>query len=386
QFDNQGNATFSGEIAATSVRTEKLKAIQAELGDATISGTLFADNINAQHILGLEDKITSLIQSSGSSSSNAIAYTPPQSMLDLINSLIPQDDASISATLALLNQKTGANLTHSDVIAPAGALVNNYLSVQGLTSLNYVDVASTLAIGNSLTFTNNGISLVSAGNPTTDTLYIQPLGNGSINLLAGRMILTEDGNISINGNLSINGTIYSDSIQTDSIRLGFNPIATTSAEGVVILNALPDIATDSATLAIAPGKSRREQLLALYNENGELVGSINNKGQAKFNEVTAQGFVVAAPTQTASDSGQLNGSTNSNATAGTATLATGSTEVTVVNTTITANTLIYLTPLSNTENQVLYVKTKLDGQGFTIALNQALNHDVSFNYWLVKVQ
>ena len=40
-------------------------------------------------------------------------------------------------------------------------------------------------------------------NSNSDTIFIQPLGTGSINLLAGLMSLTPDGNVTINGNATL---------------------------------------------------------------------------------------------------------------------------------------------------------------------------------------
>ena len=77
---------------------------------------------------------------------------------------------------------------------------------------------------------------------------------------------------------------------------------------------------------------------------------------------------------------------NSNATVGTATIITGETEVTINNSSIAANTLIYLTPLSNTYNQVIFVKSKTEGTGFAVAIPHAVTADISFNYWIIKTE
>ena len=56
---------------------------------------------------------------------------------------------------------------------------------------------------------------------------------------------------------------------------------------------------------------------------------------------------------------------------------------------VTDHTLIYITPISDTSNQVLYVKSKQTGVGFTVAVPANANQvkdQISFNYWLVETK
>jgi len=402
-IDNQGNATFSGQLQADSIRILKLQAAYAELKalttlDASISGTLYANSINAQSILGLEDKISSTVQRAidTATASGAITYTPPSSTLELINSLIADTDASTSAYIAALNQKSGRHVADTEVITPTAVLVNEFLSVQGLAQFNYGEFSTALSVnGNnqSLILTGNSISLANNNQlDTNNTLYIQPSGNGSLSLLGNRMILSDTGDVSINGNLYVSGSIYTADIQTETVTIGLTSLI--GSTNATISAAFADaIATDSAALTLAPGISNRSRLLALYNNHGELVSEITASGSAMFKELTTQFVTIAAPkyatdsaSPTATESATLSAQSKANATAGTATLPAGDTQVLVTNTQVAANTLIYLTPLSNTQNQVLYVKQKSDGLGFTVAVNQPLSTDIEFNYWIIKLE
>jgi len=123
------------------------------------------------------------------------------------------------------------------------------------------------------------------------------------------------------------------------------------------------------------------QLLAVFNEDGQQVASINASGSAQFKSLTTQNLIIAAAS--ASSSGDINTSSSSNATAGTTILPAYQTEIVIPNLNITPNTLVYLTPLSDTSNQVLYVKSKTDTE-FTIAINQPISTDIEFNYWLIQ--
>jgi hypothetical protein len=358
EFDNQGNATFSGEITAVSARTQYLETVEADItkarildaqitGDATVAGTLYADSIEADTILGLDGMVANRVQDAVNlaTTSGAITYTPPASMTELIDSLLATNDATTSAYIAALNFRSGASVTDTEVITPTAVLVDEFLSVRGLADFTYAEFSVGLNIGNTLQLTANSISLNGPSASESGTLYLQPSGNGSLNLLAGLLVLEDDGTVSINGDLYVNGSIYSNTIQTSSF-------ITTNASG-------------SAT------------------------ATITASGSATFNQVAVKGITIASPTATdsatATESGTLT-QTNSNATAGTATLPAGETVVTIENTLVKDNTLIYLTPLSNTNNQVLYVSSKTSDTGFTVAINQTAPTDIEFTYWLIQVE
>ena len=60
------------------------------------------------------------------------------------------------------------------------------------------------------------------------------------------------------------------------------------------------------------------------------------------------------------------------------------TEVTILSNQVAADSLVYLTPLSSTGNQVLYVKEKLPGVGFIVAIDSSLISPVQFNWWVIN--
>ena len=91
-------------------------------------------------------------------------------------------------------------------------------------------------------------------------------------------------------------------------------------------------------------------------------------------------LIIATPGQTATDSATL----NTNATVGTSILPSGLTEVKVLNTQITPLSLVYLTPTSPTQNQVLYLKTKKAGESFTVAIEQPISQDIQLQWWIIN--
>jgi len=85
------------------------------------------------------------------------------------------------------------------------------------------------------------------------------------------------------------------------------------------------------------------------------------------------------------------------ATAGKAILPAGSTELTINSPHITTETLIYVTPIGDSQNQVLYVKSKQTCQQsegsdpscfpwFKVAINQPLPYNLEFNWWIIQLE
>ena len=203
-------------------------------------------------------------------------------------------------------------------------------------------------------------SLISNSINSNDTaLYIQPTANQPLNLLAGLMILTPDGKVAINGDLSVTGNIAADTLSV--------------AEGQIT-----NLESDMATIS------------------GSLVAN-----QATISDlIIASGAIASA---SASPSASSSATLNSNATIGTATIASGSAEVKIENSKIVDSTYIYLTPISDTANQVLYIKNKTacsinnseanNAQqiptdnclpSFTVSITDPVARDIKFNYWLIQ--
>ena len=79
------------------------------------------------------------------------------------------------------------------------------------------------------------------------------------------------------------------------------------------------------------------------------------------------------------------GNIQTNATAGKAIIPAGLNQITITNPNVTNYTLVYVTPTSSTQNNVLYVKAKDNGY-FVVGFNQALDADVSFNWWVIETR
>ena len=351
-LDSAGNATLSGELTATSAKFDSL-----EVG-----------SLKANQIEGLTDTLSQI-----KSASEAAKI-----FLDRLIAKHSAQDESLNATAQQLISTSSSQLLSA--LEDNFTLDSNstHLTLTGLSSdyayfKDYLAVEGTL-MTNDLYIENNLItsSISSPLDANDQTLYLQPTGTGAINLLSGLLILDESGTVSLNGNLIVTGTLESGS-------------ATIS--GTLDLRATN---LDDSKEATHSGFGR---LLSIYNEQGEQVASVNASGSAQFNDLTTRQIIIAASQDSTPSASQL--STNSNTTIGTATISAGELTTYIENNNISDTTLIYLTPISDTKNQVLYVKNKyscpvdapLSCQPFfTVAINQPTTQDIRFNYWLIQTQ
>jgi hypothetical protein len=351
-IDSSGNATFSGELVANSAKFDSL-----EVG-----------NLKANQIEGLTDTLSQI-----KSASEAAKL-----FLDRLTAKHSAQDESLNATAQQLVSTSSSQLLSTLEDNFTLDSDGTHLALTGLSSdyayfSDYLAVEGTL-MTNDLYVENNLItsSISSPLDAEDQTLYLQPTGTGAINLLAGLLILDESGTVSLNGNLIVTGTLESGS-------------ATIS--GTLDLRATNLDNSDEAT------HSGFGQLLSIYNEQGEQVAGVDASGSAQFNNLTTRQIIIAASQNSTPSANQA--STSSNTTIGTATIPAGELTTYIENNNISDTTLIYLTPISDTKNQVLYVKNKyscpvdapLSCQPFfTVAINQPTTQDIQFNYWLIQVQ
>ncbi len=143
-------------------------------GDTTVSGTLYAKQIESSTIDKLRQKISELAD-------------------NLVQETAPTPEATAAAILETIPLATDSgHLALTDLEADA-AFFKDYLAVLGQTTLTDVKINSSLTV-NSITSLDN-------------QLFIQPSGLGAINFLAGLMTLDESGKVTINGNLTVAGAL-----------------------------------------------------------------------------------------------------------------------------------------------------------------------------------
>lgn len=265
RIDDQGNASFSGQLSSNVVTTNNVYTNGLQAGSASISGTLRASNIIANSIEGLDARISKL------HNTNFI------------------DIASYSAQLAYVA-----------ALQAERAQFNQGLMVFGATSLSDLSVSGQLSIGGTMFATQNSIETLG-----TD-LSLQSLRQGGLSIMGGLVYIDTQGNIKVKGDLSIAGklavNIISPLPKSDLV------INNASGSGVLSINQKGDIvASGSGTfaklnfslvepaLAISP-----TEFIASSSAGGAFISSYQDEVTIRNNLVTNKSVIYITPVGTPS--------------------------------------------------------------------------------------
>jgi hypothetical protein len=310
-IDNEGDAFFAGTVESQQLAINN---------DATVSGTLFADEIKSKS-------------------------------LDDINALLSQvkSDQDLMKDAADWSTLTATNSASLDQLV----IANLYVTNQG--AFNALSVSNSLTVGSDLVFLsamNNEQATINSINTLSYPLRIQSLAMAPVEIMAGLVTIDTQGNVRIAGNLNVAGRIESSGLTLK----------------------------DNEQLQV----DNTQSLLSLQDSSGSSVAGVDASGSALFNSLTTPQLVIAG--SDATEAGTIiNGTITTNSTIGKAFIPAGTSEITINNPKVTDYTLVYVTPTSTTQNYVLYVKSKQNGQ-FVVGFDQALDVDVNFNWWIVQVQ
>jgi DNA-binding transcriptional MerR regulator len=167
-IDNEGNAAFDGTISSEQLAVN---------GEATVAGTLFADEIRSKSL----DDINALL-----------AQVEADQALMMEASTWDTNTATGSA---LFNSTEGSGIPEQLIIA------NLYVTSEA--AINSLSVTSNLAIGTDFVITSQDSSL----NTLTKPLKIQSLALAPVEIMAGLVTIDTSGNVMISGNLAVKGEI-----------------------------------------------------------------------------------------------------------------------------------------------------------------------------------
>jgi hypothetical protein len=260
---------------------------------------------------------------------------------------------SVASDQLLLTQAAGWNTNTATDSGILDQLAVSDLYVTNQAAVNSLSISSSLTIGSDLVFQStldsNSQILDSSINTLSGPLKIQSLAMAPVEIMAGLVTIDTQGNVQIAGNLYVAGKIKSSGLTLQD-----------------------NNASGSA------------QLLSLQDQGGLEVGGVNASGSAQFNSLTTPTLVIAGSDATSAGT-IIDGVITTNSTIGQAVIPAGVSEITVKNPKVTDYTLVYVTPTSTTQNYVLYVKSKQNGE-FIVGFDQSLLIDVNFNWWIVQVQ
>jgi len=301
------------------------------LNDASISGVLYANQIE-----GLQARISSIIADTIGTGSVATSGG------DLVASITD---------------------TNSDILNRISQLENTTASLGGnlmaSASFDTLSVHSALTVASTLLFDQTGI------NSTADTLAIQGSGHGTVSLLAGAMTLDQNGLIVNTDAYFAKSVAIKEDLMVDVIK---------SSNGDIAIH----LATPSSQLS---------DRLAVVNNQTQEVASIDASGSARFNKL-----MIASDRDDPNATATISGQYQTNASTGESTLPTGTRTLKIISPKIGDNSLVYVTPTSSTNNQVLYVKSKHvadplipnDTSYFVISIDTPIAIPVQFNWWVIN--
>ncbi len=349
-----GNASISGELSAGSARIDNLQAV-----NATISGTLYADRISgsieSQQIRDLEARVRDIVNRE-----RPIAAATPEATLanaQLIQEVLqPRGNTTQIDDLGNIVDTPGSQTPNFPSSLAGDVQIDGTLIAQSIA------VADILAVGN-VSFTSNTLSF---GNEPLNTFFIQPNGVGTLDLLASSIVISKDGGVQINANTNIAGNLtVQDSLFTSLLA----PLPNTNME-----------------INLAAAEEGNPAELILRGQDNQEVAAFSASGSARFQKL------IIASEEAKSDTAVVETSVVTNSTTGTATLPAGATRFTIRNTQLQADSLVYLTPTSSTQNRVLYVVNKTadnpetpeNEASFVVGLDSAINQDITFNWWIIN--
>jgi len=336
-IDSSGNATFSGTIAAN---------------EATISGKLYAKEIESSTI----DSLSSNISSQSSTIQTLASSLEDQGMsINEIQALLAEiRDESLTDLTTTTDLSTTTNLSSVAVSTDSATLAS--LTVTSSSNLYDVSVANSLAVGNILIENDKILSF-------SWNLKFSALS--TVDFFDSAVVMAKDGTITTQGSLIALGGVKTNNLSA--------------------VNENDDISVKLGNSETE--NSLKNAKLKIENSVGDEVASIDASGSAKFKELALEQFNPATPSAAiiaASANFAKNGIyapaiETATASAGVGILPANEQEVLIYNDRIYDNSLIYLTPVDQTDIKLSVVKKE---KYFKVVTDETSSSNVKFN-WLI---
>lgn len=441
------NASFSGNLASKSFLTE----------NATISGNLFADNIESPEIEGIKSSFGSLLskfstlenqlitpiptvsQSNSNSNNNSLIPTPTavlnedillpgenlstlssqiannetyQSSLDTansqnefiekllsdsLNSTLSSHDlltrienfiASTSAEIAAIKVSTTDSYVKLDPkinFDNAESVRLSSLYVSGNTTLSDTSIAGKLLVDGGLVLGTNSLTTLN------DTLYLT--AQKALDIMGGKLIVDNSGKLTVSAVFIAKGGIVTDQL---------SPL-----NGNLIINLDRESTPDEASASPESAGNRIGGFgkLLITGQSDSPVAEIDSQGNASFHNLTADKINLKTSDEnqptilTAADNflqNKINApAVKTRGSVGSAYIPANYEELTVFNSSITGDSLIYISPISSTQGKTIFVDKKEDCTNpdqsqyncqpyFTVKIDITITNDVKFNWWIVN--
>lgn len=379
-IDEEGNAHFRGAVQADQMEIKgSLRA-----GEASIAGALYADEVVTK--FGKFGEILAGLRQEES----------PRSLTESLSTIISGEELAmmIKEITNSPTEATGQADLAEQIFPPEDSAPLAGLDISGLTSLSDTIISGFLNISGSLELADSSINVLDG------PLFLQNLGGGGLDILAGKITINEKGDAVFSGDLTVKGSLFASLIRPTEgkdlvIELGKDNEPT------------PDGNTPSAFGRLMIAGNGRPAAIIDASGSAQFAGNLTASGSAAFQKIIIAGSADESLNSQPANQPAQTGSVITNATAGEAILPAGRTELTLYNPAITNHSLIYLTPLSSTQNKVLFVKAKIaagssdpfpptDNQTtataktgeplgwFTVGIDEPIDREIKFNWWIIN--
>lgn len=369
-IDREGNASFSGTLSAQNISVKE---------DASIGGTLRVGRLIADSIEGISTSsatyithVTNIYASPASTltpsptpsthlatAENTTEYTPPLPGAELATSF---------AEGTSLEGLDGTGAFTMDF-----ASITHGLMVFGPASFADIATSGQIAIGGNLILADAAINTLGRD------LELQSLRQGKLSVMGGLFTIDTEGNLVAKGNatfakdVTVQGTL--------SARI-IAPIP--DEDLVVTLRSKESPETQHKTDQAFVIKDSSGSAKFRVSNIGDLVAS----GSARFQKLMTNDLNLIRGAQADTSTSH----TIASSSAGTATITKGLRERTIVSPYVSENSLIYLTPTSDTYGVTPYVarQTAEDPnddkkQGsFTIQITRPVSGNIYLNWWIIN--
>lgn len=378
-IDDEGNASFAGSLKTTDAKVEgeleadTINSNRLTVADATVSGTLQVREVIADKLSLSDAAVESLMERLSMEMAGSLAaLLEAGANRDEVAAIVEPLLEEVSENQEEIATPSATSLAFSEVntqASPSSSLptlpllsqnvdlervsINQALMVFGVTSLAQAAVSDLLSIGTSLTIQGNAI------NTLGETLEIQPLAQGEISFMAGKIRIDKDGNAVFNENLSINKTLFARDIRPLGKNLDIN-------------------LKEDQKISV---KGASEAALTI-NSLGDLVSS----GSGSFFELIGGNFKVVRGAQADTSDTE----TIASGSAGVATILPGELERTIVSPFVNEESLIYLTPASQTFGTTPFIarqtpeKIPQSKGSFTIRIQEEIDSEIKVNWWVIN--
>ncbi len=399
-FDNHGNARFAGDIEARRATfSGTLSAKDLVTGDATLSGTLHAKKIVADEIEGLDGRIKKLSQDNTATASSTTNITNIYNTISSQSGTITPVPASYSALFSPTSSFSGllendpylslitkgqklmtdypsgasfsAELAYVPRFKSEFASINQGLMVFGPSSLSDVSVTGQLSIGANMVLADNSINTLGT------TLQIQSLRQGNLSIMGGLLTVDTDGNLNVSGNATFGKDV------TVRGKLAANIIRPVPDSDLVV-----QLDGGQSSEGNKPGSS-----LVVKDKSGSQKLSINQlgdilaSGSGKFGSIATQALNIVRGAQADTSLTE----TVASGSAGWAVIIQNEKERTIVSPYVTRDSLIYITPISDTQGLTPYIARQTEEDpasntkgSFTIQIPTPVTRDIKLNWWIIN--